>query len=66
MQYDYSTECGKNIYHSRTEAEDVKRFRENESWLSLEIYYCENCFGYHLTKNIPNRKKMNNRTYASF
>jgi len=44
--------CGKNRYTSRTEAEKIAHEQElifaNKD-LHLEVYFCANCGGWHLT-----------------
>lgn len=40
---------GKRRYASETEAKHVRNVREHGS-SELRIYFCDWCFGYHLTK----------------
>lgn len=46
----FSATCNKNIYKSKSEAEKAKKHSEKETGSILNIYYCESCKGYHLTK----------------
>ncbi len=52
--YSYSNSCKKNVYVSKDEAENVKMHLQKEQGTILNIYFCNECRGYHLTKKQNN------------
>ena len=48
----FKSGCIKSKYHSFPMAQHIKEKVWRERGVELRIYYCDNCNGYHVTKQI--------------